>query len=330
MKLFDFEENSAVSEPTKTELRSFQRKQRNKRQRSVMRFIGENMASYGCILIVILMIGFIWTDMSWAIITEKTLIDGIVTITMFIVAQYLMTQNGVECGKECDVYVSHHEKYLSLRDNIYKLGTTLMYPFCDWRIDKEFEFYIRAKCKEYRIEYDDYETTYSKMGLRELKQKMHTDLAVKVYALNQTRHIELTPEILLTDGVSKPEQGGVGISASEYVQRHTLSAKHIALTVVTGIICLLPVFLLHDQATWELIIYTVFKLIMLLLRMWSGFNNGARAYNTIEVLHLQAKIKYLNLYMEFVDKKIYATLDGKYGSFDFMDSNKDLNNEETV
>lgn len=326
--MFDLEEKSGIKEPTKAELKAYQRNQRNKAHKSVMRFIGENMASYGCILIILLMIGFIWTDMRIAIFNERTVIDGIVTVTMFLVAQYLMTQNGIECGKEYDVYINLHKEYIEKRDEIYRRGASLMLMFCDWQIDQEYEYYVRAKCKALKLDYDEYVEKYSKLNLVELKKITNAERAVKIYSLNQAKPIELTPDILLTDGMSKVQQGGVGQSAEEYIKTRTVGKKHVGLAIVTGFICMLPAFFLHEGATLELIIYTVFKLIMLLLRMYSGFCNGTRAYNTVEVKHISDKLKYLNLYLEFLDKKIYQTLGDKYGKIDFEEADVEAREED--
>jgi hypothetical protein len=46
--------------------------------------------------------------------------------------------------------------------------------------------------------------------------------------------------------------------------------------------------------------------------MYSGYSEGAKAFNSVEPKHLQVKIKYLYLYLEFVEKKIYLELGDKY------------------
>lgn len=288
-----------------------------------MRYIGENIASYGCILIVLLTIGTIWTDMSFAMFNDKMVIDGIITISMFIVAQYLMTQNGVGCGKEYEVYIKIHEAYLALRETVYKRGVALMYAFCEWRSDVEYEFYIKTRCKVLKLDYDEYLEKYSKLNLVELKKIFTAGRAEKIFLLNQVKPVELSPDVLLTDGRAKATQGGIGESAEEYIEKKTVSGKHIGLAFLTGLICILPVFMMNDGKPIELIIYTVFKLVMLTLRMWAGYNNGARAYHTVEVKHISDKMKYLNLYLEFLDKKIYKGIGEKYGTVEFEEDVED-------
>ena len=67
------------------------------------------------------------------------------------------------------------------------------------------------------------------------------------------------------------------------------------------------------DVTMARVIYTVFKLTMLLFRMAKGYDRGAKAYNTIEVRQLKAKINYLKQYIKFVKDKIYLKLGDKYG-----------------
>ena len=320
--------------PSREDIMKDKHREHNRRQGSVMRYIGENMASYGCILIVLLTIGTIWTDIGFALFSEKMIIDGIITISMFIVAQYLMTQNGVGCGKEYDVYIKLHEAYLTLRESIYKRGVALMYIFCDWRSDVEYEFYVKTRCKALKLDYEEYLEKYSKLDLASLKKIFTPVRAEKIYLLNRVKPMELTPDVLLTDGRAKATQGGVGESAEEYIEKKTVSGKHISLAFLTGFICVLPAFMLHNGKPFELIIYTVFKLVMLALRMYSGYNNGARAYNTVEVKHIQDKMKYLNLYLEFLDKKIYKSIGEKYGTVEFEEDldteNRSEDKEEEI
>jgi hypothetical protein len=61
-----------------------------------------------------------------------------------------------------------------------------------------------------------------------------------------------------------------------------------------------------------MLIYTAFKIALMLARMFSGYSRGAKAYNTVEPKHLQDKIKYLGLYVEFLNKNIYEELKNKY------------------
>jgi hypothetical protein len=70
---------------------------------------------------------------------------------------------------------------------------------------------------------------------------------------------------------------------------------------------------LTEDLTFARVVYTAFKLTMLLFRMAKGFDRGARAYNTVEVRQLKAKTNYLQQYEKFVNEKMYLKLGGKYG-----------------
>ena len=61
------------------------------------------------------------------------------------------------------------------------------------------------------------------------------------------------------------------------------------------------------------VIYTVFKLVILLFRMATGYGMGAKAFNTIEVRQIKAKCNYLRQYIMFIEDKIYLNLGDKYG-----------------
>ena len=136
--------------------------------------------------------------------------------------------------------------------------------------------------------------------------------AANIFALNQVKHIELTPDILLTDGKVRNERGGVSICGEEYVEQHTIGWKHILVTAFFAIVAAIPVINLIREFSVAMLIYTIFKIALMLYRMYSGYARGAKGYNAIEPKHLQDKIKYLGLYLEFLEKKIYLTLKDKY------------------
>jgi hypothetical protein len=58
--------------------------------------------------------------------------------------------------------------------------------------------------------------------------------------------------------------------------------------------------------------------------MAKGYERGARAYNTIEVKHLKARVNYLREYIHFVNNKTYVKLADKYEEI------RDLMDEETT
>ena len=60
------------------------------------------------------------------------------------------------------------------------------------------------------------------------------------------------------------------------------------------------------------VIYTIFKMAMLSYRMYQGYGRGALGFNTVEPRHLQAKLRYLYEYIEFIEQKTYLSLGDEY------------------
>lgn len=297
------EDDGVFSAPSKEAIREHKQKEFNHKQKAFVKIVGENLAAYACILIVLLLIGFIWTDIGISFAFETFVVESIVSVALFIAGELLTSKIGTTGGRLDDIYKNVHTEYINLREKVIKAGITLMAKFCEQQVDEEYDIYIRRKCKEYKIDYDKYINEYSKMNLNQLKTEFKTTKAVEVNILNQTSRIELTPDMLLTDGKVRGERGGIPISGEEYVEKHTTGFWHILLAVVVAILTVLPAFSMTDDITIGRVVYTGFKIAMLLYRMYTGYSRGARAFNTIEPIHLQAKIRYLNIYLEFLKKE---------------------------
>lgn len=313
----------------------------NKKVKRTMKFIGENLATYAVILATTVLVGSVFGELSFNFFFAHMIPDFILTVSTFMLVEYLLSKNGVSCGKTYDDYITNHEKYLDMRDDVFKRGIARMDMFCAWQVDVEYEYYIRGICKELEIEYDDYINTYSKMSLQELntlfdehtnndtnlfnikhpitslfrmfRRAKHTDRATRIFSMRLIKRITLTPEVLLTDGKPRRSRGGVGISGEEYIEKKTTGGGHIAITIITALISVLPTIALKEWS-WLLLFYAMLKLIGVLFRGSRGYANGAKAFNTIDVKRLQDQMQYLNLYKEFLDKKMYLQLGDKYGS----------------
>lgn len=331
---FSLKDNNEESRAMEARDRLERQKEHNRRQKQFAKTVGENFAAYSLVAIMMLMVASIWSDVGISTNWRKFIGDALVTVVLYTVSDVLSAYIGTSGGKLDDDYITNHEEYLSLRDRVRKAGITFMNAFCDWQIDLEYEFYLRKRCKELKIDYKEYMEQFHGKELEELeamfplesvkgkgiKEKVFgvannvksSERAVLIFALNQIEHIELTPDMLMTDGMVRNERGGVGISAEEYIRRHTVAKQHIAITALFAIVAAVPVFTLVQEFTVGAVIYTIFKMALLLWRMYSGFERGRRAYSNVEPKHLQAKIKYLYLYLEFLDKKIYLELADKY------------------
>lgn len=322
--------------PTKDEYRRFKHKEHNDRQKQFAKTVGENFATFALLAIIALMVGFIWTEASIFTNWTKFIGDSVVTVTLYILADICSAYIGTQGGKLDDDYVKIHVTYLDLREKVKAAGIVMMDMFCDWQIDVEYEFYLRRRCKDLKIDYDEYMENYHGKSLAELQKlfppeeepeeepgfikrvfggvkKVKTSTkAAKIFSLNQISHIELTPDILLTDGSVKNRRGGVGMGAEEYVKNNTVGFKHVAITALFAIVAAVPVFTLAEEFSWAMVIYTIFKVALLLFRMYTGWSRGCKAYGVVEPKALSDKIKYLSLYQEFLDKKLYNKLRDKY------------------
>lgn len=293
---------------TKDDLKNDKKKDFNERQKSIAKIIGENLAAYVCVLIFLLLIGFIWTDFGINLSLMPFLSDSLVSILLFVLADICMAQIGARVGKLDSEYIKVHGEYISLRKTVIDAGITLMDAFCDWQIDVEYEGYVKKQCKALEIDYADYRDKYLGKNLSELKALLPVSKVAAVYALTQSKRIELTPDMLLSDGRVRSVRGGLGMSGEEYVEKHTIGPIHLFVTALFAILAAIPVFELTNDPSIGRIIYTVFKLAVMSYRMFIGYSRGARGYNSVELKYLQAKMRYLHLYLEYLkDKSVENT-----------------------
>lgn len=286
---------------SKDELRASSKQDFNARQKSIARMIGENMASIGCVIVVILFVGYIWTDMKIDVFSERMLCDAAVSLVSFILVEDLMSRNGINCGKLYDEYIRTYNAYVKLRERVISAGVTLLEKFCDDTVDAEYDAYLTRKCKSLHLTRAEYEEM-SRLTKKELKRYPKWK-RVAVGVLNQVKPIELTSDLLLTDGTGeKNERRGISIGAQEYVKRSTRGWFNLTLTAVTCAFSASIAFFANAGASWGLVMYTLLKLALLCWRMYKGFSAGSRAYNTFEVKHLQDKMTYMHLYLEYLSK----------------------------
>lgn len=331
---FDLNKDKEARRAMEAEDRLARQREYNRRQKSLAKLLGENFAAFGLLAVMVLMIGSIWTEVSIFTSWRRFAGEAFTTVILYVLSDIYATSLGVIGGKLDDDYTSVHEQYLELRETVRGVGIALMNTFCDWQIDVEYEYYVRKRCKELKIDYKEYKASYEGKTLEELealfpiesikekdakgriygtiKNVKASDKAAKIFALNQIKHIKLTPDILMTDGRVRDERGNVPESGEEHVDKHTKSAPHIIKTALFAISAAFVAIQLVREFSWGMLIYTIFKIALMLYRMYSGYSEGAKAFNSVEPKHLQVKIKYLYLYLEFVEKKIYLELADKY------------------
>lgn len=288
----------------------FQKKY-NVTSKNLVSFLGKYITLFGCMLIPLILVAFIWTDFGEIVFHTKMISDGIATVLLFITGEALMTSLGTDGGRLDEEFIESKKEYDSLVARAFDVGTMFMGVFCDWQIDLEMDQAVLYKLRQLRMTAKDYEAIKT-LSKKELEEKFGKVKAAKIMEINNLKPIELNEAILLYNG-EKTVRGGVPESGDE----HLRNKKHIIETVLacifTGLLTVTVVISMTSDVTFARVVYTAFKLMMLLLRMWKGFDRGSRAFNTFQVKNHKAKSNYLRLYERFVQDKTYLKLGDKYG-----------------
>ena len=295
----------------------------NDGMRRTTRFIGKNMDLLICVFIIILPILMIWVEMGKPIFSAHMLSDALLRIFMFIVAEHCMIKVGISSGRKDEEHLRYRAEYLAIRQKTYSDGILLLQPFCDWQIDKEFLQAKKTACRKIGIKHEQYESDFCNMTKKQLQAKFGIAKGALVFAMNKMKPIELTPELLLTDGMAKYARGGVPKSGEQYTNERMYGGLHIGLAVFAAVCTILPNFQNVEQITWASVITAFVNIIAVIWRMGTGYSNGVKAYNVVEVKHLQAKIQYLQTYQEYLQKKIYLKFGKKYGDIEEYLSEED-------
>ena len=297
--------------PEKKKLIDFQ-KDYNVSSKALVRIIGANISLLVCLLLPVLLIGFIWTEFGAIKIDVRFVSDSIVTVALFIIGQLLMMRVGASGGKLDAEYTSTKADFDTLVKKANDIGTIFMSVFCEWQIDVEMKNARAARLRYLHITRSDWDTIKD-MSYKELKEKYGRKRAKKIRKLSQIEPIELNDAILLFNGNDVFARGGVPISGEEYIDKKSHSVGMILSSVFTALLSVSVVLTLTTDISFARVMYTAVKLVILLFRMAQGYDVGAKAYNTIEVKRLQAKNNYLRQYIRFVEDKTYLKLGDEYG-----------------
>lgn len=293
----------------------FQRKY-NVNQKKISYIIGKNLTLFVCMLIPLLLIGFVWTDFGAIVLSPKMFSDGILTVTLFVVGEIMMTRLGADGGKMDTDYISAKDEFEAAVTKVSEIGSMLLGVFCDWQIDVEMEQATHFRLRLLRMTPKMWDEVKN-LRPDELEARFGKQRAKKMLEIINLKPIELNEAILLYNG-EYTARGGVPESGEAYIHKK----RHIIGTVLaclfTGLLTVTVVVTLTSDITLARVIYTVFKLTMLLFRMAKGYDRGARAYNTIEVRQLKAKTNYLKQYVRFIEDKLYLKLGDKYGDISFF------------
>ena len=288
----------------------FQRRY-NITSKSIASSVGKNLTLFLCLLIPFLLIGFIWTEFGPVQIGPMLLSDGLLTVSLFVVGEVMMTKLGADGGKLDTEYIKAKEDYEKLIVKVGDLGTILMAVFCEWQIDVEMEQAVNTRLRNLRITPARWEEIKT-LPRDDLERLYGKSKANKLIEIRNLKPIELNEAILLYDG-DRYARGGVPASADEYLHSKAHFIKTLIACVFTGLLTVTVAVTLTSDITFARVIYTMFKLVMLIFRMAKGYDRGARAYNTVEVKQYRARANYLRTYIKFVEDKIYLKLGDKYG-----------------
>jgi hypothetical protein len=246
--------------------------------------------------------------------------DGVITVMLFTVGEMMMTRLGTDGGKLDEEYIEAKGVFDGLLEEVGKIGTLLMGVFCDWQVDVELEQAVQFRRRMLRMSPKMWEEAKGK-SYAELKEYYGRVKAKKIIKIMELEPIELNEAILLYNG-DYGARGGVPMSGDDYLHSKKIIIETAIACIFTGLLTVSVVIALTSDITLARVIYTVFKLTMLLFRMAKGYDKGAKAYNTIEVRQLKAKSNYLRQYIKFVNDKIYLKLGDKYGDIScFVEDN---------
>ena len=288
----------------------FQKKY-NVSQKNFAYILGKNLTLFICMLVPLLLVGFVWTDFKEIVVSTKMISDGVLTVMLFTVGEMMMCRLGTDGGKLDEEYVEAKGIFDGLLEEVGKVGTVLMGVFCDWQIDVEMEQAVRFRLRMLRISPKEWDKIKDRTPA-ELTATYGKRKAKKILDIINLKPIELNESILLYNG-EYAARGGVPISGDAYLKSKRSIAETVIACIFTGLLTVTVVVTLTSDITFARVIYTVFKLTMLLFRMARGYDRGAKAYNTIEVRQFKAKSNYLRQYLQFIKEKIYLKLGDKYG-----------------
>lgn len=277
--------------------------------------IGANISLFVCLLLPILLIGFIWTDIGSPTIDVSLVSEGVVTVALLIIGQTMMMQIGASGGKLDTDYITERKNFDDLVAKVNDVGTMFMSVFCEWQIDVEMHQAVASRLRYLRFTPNDFEKVKG-LPYQDLVKKYGRTKAQKIVELIKLDPIELNDAVLLFDNNNAYSRGGVPISGEEYIHKKSHSVSMVLSALFAGLVTVSVAITLTSDISFSRVMYTALKLVVLLYRMARGYDVGAKAYNTVEVKQLKAKNTYLRQYLRFVEDKTYLKFGDKYGDID--------------
>ena len=284
----------------------------NSTTKTVARLLSTNMILFVCLLLPVFLIGTVWTDFGAPEFSIKFVSEGIVTVGLFIVGESLMMRVGADGGKLDPEYTTARDELAALIDKANGVGTMLMGIFCEWQVDLELKQATEVRLRRLKMTPEELESA-KKMPRKQIIKKYGKLKAMRMFEYYNLEPIELNESVLMYDDAFDKSRGGVPLGGDSFLKKKMLSWQMVISCAFTGLVTVSVVMTLTADANFSRVMYTVFKLIILLFRMVLGYNTGAKAYNTVEARQLKAKSHYLREYLRFVEDKTYLKIGDKYG-----------------
>ena len=274
--------------------------------------IGQNISLAVCFMIPVFLVTLIWTDTTLPKLGASIAMETLLTAALFVFAEWSAINVGIPSGKLDDDYLAIQAAFIARKAAIKARGILKMGVFCDWQIDDELLCAKKILCRKLKIDWNTYRNEMAQMSEKELIKTYGKIRGREIWHINNLDPIELTPELILGERRDS-NRGGISISGDEYVVKQKYGKGHMAKSILTVVLTVGIGFVFAPGVTWGKIVYTVYRLIAIFLRMKVGFDKGARAYNQIEVKHRESQIYYMDKYEEFLDTAgLYEAVAEKY------------------
>lgn len=298
----------------------------NLSSKTIVHIIGANISLFICMLLPVMLIAFIWTDFGAPKFDLKLVSEGIVTVALLVIGETMMMQVGATGGKLDKEYLAAKKSFEETYARASDLGTMLLPTFCAWQIDVEMEQAVSARLRYLHMTKEDWEKVKD-LPKKTLLRKYGAKKTHIILELKTIEPVELNESVLLFNNSDPFARGGVPISGEEYIYKKAHSPALVLTAIFAGLVTVSVAISLTSDISFARVLYTAFKLVILLFRMAKGYETGSKAYNTVEVKQISARDYYLKSYIKFVTNKIYLKLGNKYGEISHIIS-EDV--EETV
>jgi len=171
-------------------------KKYNLASKNIIGILGANLSLFVCILLPMLLIGFIWTDVGAPELGIGLVSDGVVTVALFITGELLMMNVGADGGKLDNDYQEAKGIYTSLTARVNELGTMLLHVFCEWQIDIEYHEAVSARLKALMLTKEEWHKLKDR-PYKELESRYGKRKAKAILAINGIEPIELNEAVLM-------------------------------------------------------------------------------------------------------------------------------------